>query len=186
MPSTEYLTNVASVVGTKDKPEQQTKELRGAKGLRRTSMSPFLSALWIWFLVRSGLATSLASVFQFGSWGIFGVLKWNFEGSIGGGGRQRWGQSRRQKRALKRPRRRMDQCQYTKRDTDRDAKPPGLLQDPLTTAPTQQPVIARSVFCGCEERSKAIPQVTRGLLRFARSDTLRPTLQQPCKTAAPS
>ncbi len=182
MPSTEYLTNVASVVGTKDKPEQQTKELRGAKGLRRTSMSPFLSALWIWFLGRSGLATSLASVFQFGSWGIFGrVLKWNFEGSIGGGGRQKRRQSRRQKRALKRPRRRMDQCQYTKRDTDRDAKPPGLLQDPLTTAPTQQPVIARSVYC-----DEAIPQVTRGLLRFARSDTLRPTLQQPCKTDAPS
>jgi hypothetical protein len=49
----------------KDKAEQQTKEVLGAKELRRTSVSSFLSALWIWFLGRLGLATGRASVFRF-------------------------------------------------------------------------------------------------------------------------
>ena len=49
----------------KDKAEQQTNEVLRAKELRRTSVSSFLSALWIWFLGRLGLATSRASVFRF-------------------------------------------------------------------------------------------------------------------------
>ncbi len=47
----------------------------------------------------------------------------------------------------------------------------GFFQSPLTNASAYR-VIARSAFCGCEERSKAISESRlERLLRFARNDT---------------